>query len=88
MKGIFNGTQGALVSVTFKSHGNPRSNNGNEDCNRELKAMVLEGELVKACNFLVSFERHVEVTSRFVNDECVHRTAYCHPLMKKQEVFY
>jgi len=43
--------------------------------------MVLEGEVLKAYEFLVSLESHVEVTSYFVNDKYVHKYAYYHQLM-------
>ena len=41
----------------------------------------MEGEVLKAHEFLVSLESHVEVTSHFVNDKYVHKYAYYHQLM-------
>ena len=43
--------------------------------------MVLEGEVLKVHNFLVSLELHVEVTSYFINYKHVHKHAYYYKLM-------
>ena len=47
--------------------------------------MVLEDEVLKACDFLVSLESHVEVAPHFVNGKRAHERVCYHKLMGDDE---